>query len=339
MAVFTLELGAESFPVSRKDLLNNSNFFEFDSDRYAQQSYRVAADVALAIFQQFLTILRTGKLVAVTAANAGPLSKLAAEFGVPDLLAHCRVLLFPEALDRLEAEFRQFRTSTELRLRELESTSSNPQIPLDLPKPIAPPDLPKPIASPDVPKTVISPEISETIAPPEKAPASKGGEDDHTWNDREFPFEQGKERNGILFYLHQQKQVEIRGSSKGKGPPVTVLCEANPSGQYFCSDKQPNQSIVFEFAGDRVVQVKHYAIKTNPPGFIKSWVLEGSEDGQEWTKIHEGSTNEQKKFMSFPVNCPDWFGLIRVRQTAKNFVKNDCLILSLFEIFGTLGEP
>jgi hypothetical protein len=89
--------------------------------------------------------------------------------------------------------------------------------------------------------------------------------------------------------------------------------------------------------GEMRVHPTHYAIDAFR---IKSWVLEGSVDGDSWTEIAR-KTGRQDQFATFSFHAISTLwegGFIRLTQTDKNYYGFDYLLLSAVEFFGTLFE-
>jgi hypothetical protein len=83
------------------------------------------------------------------------------------------------------------------------------------------------------------------------------------------------------------------------------------------------------------VQPTHYTIGA---GLLKSWVVEGSLDGERWTEIDRKRDNEDfKKWntASFTVSKPAEWRFIRLTQTDKNHSGDNVLRLCAVEFFGT----
>jgi hypothetical protein len=121
----------------------------------------------------------------------------------------------------------------------------------------------------------------------------------------------------------------------------------------FDSQDLPEQWVCFDFRDMRVTAT-HYMIRTTGAGergpHLKSWVIEGSLDGQRWTELdrkkNDGQLKGRNAYASFAMSTSAEVRMIRLRQTGKNHVGNNYLALSAFEVFGTIsgipqtvGEP
>jgi hypothetical protein len=87
-----------------------------------------------------------------------------------------------------------------------------------------------------------------------------------------------------------------------------------------------------------------YVIKSNNQSsyYLVGWVIEGSNDCLDWTKIDERNTPELSAnsiVRYFPINDSSnlpFFRYIRLRQTAKNSKGSYSLVISCIELFGRL---
>jgi hypothetical protein len=76
--------------------------------------------------------------------------------------------------------------------------------------------------------------------------------------------------------------------------------------------------------------------------YMKSWVIEGSVDGQSWTEIDQQSDNQDLKqswrTVSFAISSRLDFRFIRLTQTEARHDGRECLSLRAVEFFGTVSE-
>jgi hypothetical protein len=90
----------------------------------------------------------------------------------------------------------------------------------------------------------------------------------------------------------------------------------------------------------------HYTIRTfeDDPGsgYLKSWLVETSADGQNWREVAREENNEQlngSRFTgTFAVARGGECRFIRLVNIGKNHRKDDRLKISAWEIFGSLIE-
>jgi hypothetical protein len=167
------------------------------------------------------------------------------------------------------------------------------------------------------------------------------------------PFRPGGELSGIISFLTRKYGSNI--CDKGVIEAIAaVVKEQSPDAAKnvcdleamtgYCSLNVPNQSLCYNFKEMRVVPT-HYTLRSNwngKPGGNnpRAWVIEGSLDGVSWIELDRRENNidldgkDQKK--TYMCNCSPTCRYIRIRQTDKNHAGKDWLILSGFEIFGTL---
>jgi hypothetical protein len=166
----------------------------------------------------------------------------------------------------------------------------------------------------------------------------------------EFPMKEAASLDGVISYL-----AKIHGGNVHEKGIVTVTARSladpkygnlaakyaadlvNPS-TYFCSNGELHQWVCWDFHETRV-RPTHYTLRTY---WLKSWVLEGSLDGVDWTVIDQQTdtqdfTQRDVKAASFKVSEPRECRFIRLTQTA-NHTQTLCLQFWGVEFFGTLFE-
>jgi hypothetical protein len=153
--------------------------------------------------------------------------------------------------------------------------------------------------------------------------------------------------DGIIAFLtaecggnvHDKGAVVVTASNCNSGlvPKNAVdLGEAN----YFEAPNKPNQWLKYDFK-DRRVKVTNYSIAAHTNGyFLRTWVIEGSNEGQEWTPIDSRASNTDADadhpIATFAVAESEPYRFIRLRQTGRCAHANDYLVLLGFEVFGLL---
>jgi hypothetical protein len=161
-----------------------------------------------------------------------------------------------------------------------------------------------------------------------------------------FRAREGSQLDGIIAALtrsgggnvHDQGIVDVSASSvylKFVARNAVDLDQKN----YFQSENHPNQWLCYDFK-DRRIRLTDYSIAAHTKNwFLRSWVVEGSEDGSTWTILDERSNNNDAN-SSHPIatftverNAEQEWRFIRLRQTGK-WNNYDCLILFRFELFG-----
>jgi hypothetical protein len=118
---------------------------------------------------------------------------------------------------------------------------------------------------------------------------------------------------------------------------------------HFWSKNQPNEFITYDFK-EMTVLAKQYAIRSTSEGakghhHLKSWVVEVSEDGEEWVevdrRVDDQNLNGRAAVAVFVIAVPVVGRFIRLRQIDVNHCDNpmgavNSLVLSAWEIFGDL---
>jgi hypothetical protein len=160
----------------------------------------------------------------------------------------------------------------------------------------------------------------------------------------------GSPLNGIISRLtqlhggnvHDRKIVTVSASSVLQiNFAHNAVNLKNHSENYFQSQGQPNQWLCYDFK-DRRVRLRNYSIATLARYFLRSWVVEGSEDGKTWNVVDDRRGNTEADcshpIVTFAVDAEKKFRFIRLRQTGKNMQNDDYLVLYGFEVFGFLFE-
>jgi hypothetical protein len=113
------------------------------------------------------------------------------------------------------------------------------------------------------------------------------------------------------------------------------------SQEWFRSKSEPGQWICWNFRPMRV-RLTHYTIEAKD---LKSWVLEGSLDGMNWTESDRQTNNRGFNGLPYPyttstfrVSCLAEFRLIRLTQSGKRHDRTEFLCLHAVEFFGTLSK-
>jgi hypothetical protein len=182
--------------------------------------------------------------------------------------------------------------------------------------------------------------------------------------------------NGIISYLtakcrgnvHAKGLVEITVSSNSDSAwNVANLDDENPwttveimtnywshsrddyyMRSNFCSENEPDEWICWDFKILRI-EPAHYTIQTGPDSHLKSWAVEGSDDGASWTEIDRGENKshlnegcgcdftDNRALVNFAVSRSGSFRMIRLRQIGPNHSGDDVLVLGCLQIFGAVA--
>jgi hypothetical protein len=131
--------------------------------------------------------------------------------------------------------------------------------------------------------------------------------------------------------------VEIRASSSPDSAKNVVDLKSTLP---WISNGEPNGWIQFGF-GHRRIRIEQYTLSSGGQGPMKSWTLEGSADGVNWTELHskEGDSRFKKaQVATFPISKQMECQSLKLKQTGKNHQSNDVMELSVFDVFGTMIE-
>lgn len=144
------------------------------------------------------------------------------------------------------------------------------------------------------------------------------------------------------------EKVDVTASSQFMGKPIFVT-DLLDKLKYFMSDNRPNSWIKYEFINSKIKPTR-YAIRTwdnmKNGGHLKNWVIEGSNTDRDddWKILDERNEienlNDNNAEVNFQIQTKlrqdELFKFIRLRQTGPNVSGKNFLILSAFELFGTV---
>jgi hypothetical protein len=154
--------------------------------------------------------------------------------------------------------------------------------------------------------------------------------------------------DGIISYLtrkyggnvHENGIVTISTKSIYSDTPsedLKLLVEFTGNG-FFWSGNEPNQWICWDFHDVRITP-SHYLLKASR---LKSWILEGSLDGQNWTELDRRRDDDEAFWLGstlpFAVSVVAECRFVRLTQTGENHQGDHCLFVWGMELFGTLFE-
>jgi hypothetical protein len=155
--------------------------------------------------------------------------------------------------------------------------------------------------------------------------------------------------NGIIAHLsrthggnvHDRGIVHVSSSSVTASYVAKNAVDLDQSNA-FDSEYAPNQWLCYDFK-DRRIELAAYSIAAYASYFLRSWVVEGSEDGSTWATLDERSGNtdadSDHPIATFTVESQARRSrFIRLRQTGKCADGTDYLVIQGFELFGRLIE-
>ena len=164
-------------------------------------------------------------------------------------------------------------------------------------------------------------------------------------------YEHGQEMKGIIEYLTTKhgQNIEDCGIIKvttnnfnSLNPPKNVL-DFNTNNT-FASSKgfQQDTWICFDFQNYEI-EISNYSIKTHSGGgYAKNWVIEISDDGNNWTQIDEhknySELNSPYTVKTFEVHKNKFSRFCRFRHTGEYWVPNNFLRINSIEFYGQIRE-
>jgi hypothetical protein len=246
-----------TFSISRDDLISNCRLFR-THPALLTQPYRIRSSVTSGQLLDFLKSLQCLD-IPITTSNAPSLISLCQEFGFRSFETVIRLTLSSHEssarISSLEQQIHELRTEFEKWRQELNPSSQ------------------KPITSPH----------------PHKQPSLNGT--------LSFPFQSDSPLDGIISYLTRVgggNPAEIGSvivTSSDSDSDLTYNCKNAlnfESMDNFLSDNSPNQWICYDFV-NATVKPSQYGIRSGLGGpdwiHLKSWVLEGSVNGNEWIEL------------------------------------------------------
>jgi hypothetical protein len=321
MARFELCLQGTKFDVPKRIIID---FFEHHPQLFNTDCYEVQSNVPIKVFTEFVEALETNPdlIPVITETNVQSLALLASEFFHDVLTVEC---------ERLLSQFRSVADS------EIHGTSTDELI-----------------------KTRLS-ALEHTVEAlwakcesiERRTPDSSSGIDTSSSSSEsksvkhvECPLQDPSSFDGIISFLtrrhggnvHDKGIVTITSKSVDSDQyPLRNVADLT-SYSYFCSKHEPDQWICWDFHA-LLVRLTHYAIRYYITSFaLKSWVVEGSLDGESWTTIDEHVNHDH-----LPLVFTRWYGVsktvecrfIRLTLTAPNHCGNNGLMLVGVEFFGT----
>jgi hypothetical protein len=163
----------------------------------------------------------------------------------------------------------------------------------------------------------------------------------------EIPMKAGNSLDGIIAYLtkkhggnvHERGIVIITSTSARDDREFALknVADLACDSRFSSKEKGSGQWVCWDFCEMRV-RPTHYTISTD---FLKSWVVEGSLDGESWVPIDRQKNSRDfvdEGVASFAIAKPREFRFIRLVQTHKTQSGDGWLQLYAVEFFGTLSE-
>jgi hypothetical protein len=172
----------------------------------------------------------------------------------------------------------------------------------------------------------------------------------------DLPLKKGKPLEGIISHLtkkcggnvHDKETVAVicqRPYNQEVGNAAKNVADLHANTEFF-SSKDPNQWVGYDFKGMRV-KLTGYAVRPyhagGPGGHnLKSWVIEGSNDLQDWfelgRRVNSNDLNAGNEVKTFGIRSGVRCRAVRLRQIDLNHKGTHVILISGFELFGELIE-
>jgi hypothetical protein len=144
---------------------------------------------------------------------------------------------------------------------------------------------------------------------------------------------------------HDKELISATGASHYGSSNARNVAEFGTE-TYFGSNNIENQWMCYDFK-DLRVSVTHYLIRTpdRDQGWchLRSWVIEGSQDGSNWTELDRRENDPRLNGPKSTCNCEIRNVIetrfVRIRSIGPTWRADHYLWLTAFELFGALGIP
>ena len=170
-------------------------------------------------------------------------------------------------------------------------------------------------------------------------------------NIKEFKHQSGDDFNGIMKYLIDKTggnicdngTIEINSNSIYHSYLTKYLVEYK-SDNHYCSNYEVDDAYVcFDFK-ERSIQLTSYSIQSfYENNCLKNWAIEVSKNGTDWKVVDRriDDASIHGKFITATLDVEktaDFYRYIRLRQTGKNWVGDNCTNINKIEFYGKLKE-
>lgn len=158
------------------------------------------------------------------------------------------------------------------------------------------------------------------------------------------------EKNGLMQHMVRTNvQNAIKLNASTKDPKEFVQFEAifsQNTSTYYCSlSNSTNLSnyFIIEFV-DRFVYPSGYVIRSNSYGFLKSWMLEGSLDGEAWDLLHSNfnTSDLSSSYKWYKINKRGQYRFFKITQTGESGGDTETkmyrLRISYLDFFGFMSN-
>jgi hypothetical protein len=353
MSTLDLVFDGKAFPVPRRSVFE---LFEHHLVSLEGTSYTVRSSVPLVVFQGFVDSLTTRTKIPVTQGNAVSLWFLASEFFLSGLASECATFSVPidqfvavsERVSELEHQFSSFSNrprKLEEKIEAQEEGLENVCLALRKLKTA----LEDRVRQLRISLGQIQQTFKQSPSLPDFARPYPVPRPEKPYGKTEIPLKPDTPLDGIISHLtrrhggnvHEKGIVTITSKSIADDPDYSLrnVAELN-SDSLFISEDEPGQWVCWDFGKMRVCPT-HYTVRGR---HFKSWAVEGSVDGENWTEMDRQTDNLYFKINLdwptawFPVRNSVQCRFIRLTHTDKNHFANENLRLVAADFFGTLSE-
>jgi hypothetical protein len=170
----------------------------------------------------------------------------------------------------------------------------------------------------------------------------------------ECPLQQSFPLSGIISHLTSKHGgnvddlgiVAVTASSCHRSPYLAKCAVDMIDDTAFGSVDSPNQWLCYDFKVLRIIPTA-YSIRSRHKhwgtgDWVRSWVIESSDDGTTWREKDRQNNNSSLKdgsVQSFQISNGEQCRFIRIRQTGTTENGHNHLVVCFWEIFGSLIEP
>jgi regulator of replication initiation timing len=365
MSDLTLVLGSSNFTVAAHTLRRNSSFF---TDHPALQTYNVQTPVSAQTFREFICAIGEGSELPVRPDNASDLSSLCEEFGVASLKRACDRCLSPASVPAsIDVGFKRGEAALEAKLAvAISAVEDLKQEVRDLKQECGVLkaellELRNPLGHLPLAEEIVKLR-SQTCAARRNLELSKlktavAQLQGHfrTWVHGSLDFRRRKEAkldpldpedgflDGIIAFLAKSYGGNVYDNGIVTITPQSrVAAFVQPEALPVLSESEPGEWICWDFHEMRVTPASY----TIWGWGLKSWVLDGSVDGENWTEMDlqtDTTDFQDPNKVCFAVHSPVESRFIRLTQTEKTHEPllegiDDFMCLLGVEFFGTLSK-
>lgn len=129
--------------------------------------------------------------------------------------------------------------------------------------------------------------------------------------------------------------VDSIGYLSWHGHPANLL---DDSSSKYISPNVANPWVLFDFKNTKI-KLSGYYLKASPKVSPTSWILEGSNDNEQWIILDEQNSNYILKFVhscNLSVSTNDYYRFFKFTSIAKNSAASYQLVLEQIDFYGNI---